>query len=588
MQQNLTSDDIAGDPTNLPIRAHEIIEDAMRDHLSGIDDEGSGAAYAETYADTQVDKVVLGELASLIDARSPGLVETADSSSPPSTRRCARSSGASGSRSPGTPSPTASRSTPRSATCSRPSPRSPTCSRSRRPRPDGARDRAPVRYPPAPLAATPRMTEHPRTPAAAISSGARRRRGRHRGRRERTARRGPRGRGRGEPPPPATADSYPFHGANQSGVLTPGPAASRPSPASPPSTRPRRNKAELAELMQTITARARFLTAGGVPENLGISQPPSDSDVLGPVVPADGLTVTLGLGASLFDERYGLASLKPSKLKPMTIFPNDSPEPAWMHGDLMIQLCANHPDTIHHAIRDLAKHTRGGMQLRWKIEGYGTPPRPSGTPRNLLGFKDGTANPTGELARTWCGPRPASPRGRQRRHLVVRLIRMLVEFWDRVSINEQEGMFGRRRDSGAPLDGNNEFDTPDYSADPNGNVIPLDSHIRLANPRTSQTANQRLIRRSYNYDLGIDQNGDIQAGHIFVAYNQDLERQFETVQRRLIGEPLIDYVQPFGGGYFYAVPGVATPTTGTPAGCSRRVPGHGGLPAGRGRRPALA
>jgi high-affinity iron transporter len=79
VQQNLTSDDIAGDPTNLPIRAHEIIEDAMRDHLSGIDDEGSGAAYAETYADTQVDKVVLGELGSLIDARSPGLVATADS-----------------------------------------------------------------------------------------------------------------------------------------------------------------------------------------------------------------------------------------------------------------------------------------------------------------------------------------------------------------------------------------------------------------------------------------------------------------------------------------------------------------------------
>ena len=74
MQKNLTSDDIAGDPTNLPLRAHEIIEDAIRDHLSGIDDEGAGAAYAMTYADTQVDKIVLAELASLIDARSPGLV----------------------------------------------------------------------------------------------------------------------------------------------------------------------------------------------------------------------------------------------------------------------------------------------------------------------------------------------------------------------------------------------------------------------------------------------------------------------------------------------------------------------------------
>ena len=151
VQKNLTSDDIAGDPTNLPIRAHEILEDALRDHLSGIDDEGAGAAYAETYADTQVDQVVLGELAPLIDARSPGLVATAD------TQLAALDQALDAAKVDGRwlslpppRSPTASRSTPRSARCSRPSPRSPTCSRSRRPRPDGARGyrvRLLTRYP---------------------------------------------------------------------------------------------------------------------------------------------------------------------------------------------------------------------------------------------------------------------------------------------------------------------------------------------------------------------------------------------------------------------------------------------------------
>jgi deferrochelatase/peroxidase EfeB len=356
---------------------------------------------------------------------------------------------------------------------------------------------------------------------------------------------------------PAEA-SYPFHGTHQAGVLTPGPADKQAFACFAAFDATAGGRAALAGLMHTLTGRARFLTSGGTPPDLGVGHPPSDSDVLGPAVPADGLTVTVSVGSSLFDGRYGLGALRPGKLTPMRAFPNDTPDPAWLHGDLLLQLCAHHPDTVHHAIRDITRHTRGAMQLRWKMAGYNSPPRPSGTSRNLLGFKDGTANPTGGLAGSlaWVDD-PAEPAWAQGgSYQVVRLIRMLVEFWDRVSINEQEGMFGRRRDSGAPLDGNGEFDAPDYAADPKGNVIPLDAHIRLANPRTPATARQRIVRRSYNYDLGVDLNGNLQAGHIFVAYQQDVRRQFETIQERLIDEPLVDYVQPFGGGYFYTLPGV--------------------------------
>jgi deferrochelatase/peroxidase EfeB len=357
---------------------------------------------------------------------------------------------------------------------------------------------------------------------------------------------------------PVTHAAYPFHGPHQAGVLMPGPADKQAFACVAAFDCTATNRPDLALLMYELTDRAWFLTTGGTPPDLGPGQPPSDSDVLGPVVAADGLTVTLSVGSSLFDERYGLANRKPLRLTPMSPFPNDFLEPAVLHGDLLLQLCANHPDTVHHAIRDITKHTRGSMQLRWKMEGYASPPRPSGTPRNLLGFKDGTANPTGALASSlvWVDD-PAEPAWAQGgSYQVVRLIRMLVEFWDRVSINEQQNMFGRRRDSGAPLDGTREFDTPDYATDPHGYVIPLDSHIRLANPRTRATANQRIVRRSYNYDLGTDENGNLQAGHIFIAYQQDIQRQFETIQKRLINEPLVDYVQPFGGGYFFTLPGV--------------------------------
>ena len=354
------------------------------------------------------------------------------------------------------------------------------------------------------------------------------------------------------------AASYPFHGYSQSGVLTPGPAKKQAFTGVAAFDVTAGGSDGLASLLRTITARARFLTFGGTPPNLGASQPPSDSEVLGPYVPADGLTVTVSAGWTLFDGRFGLSDVQPNKLSRMPIFPNDSPEDAWLDGDLLVQVCANHPDTVHHAIRDITHQASGGMNLRWKIEGYASPPRPSGTGRNLLGFKDGTANPTGGDASNlvWVND-PAEPAWTHGgSYLVVRLIRMLLQSWDGVSLNQQQKIMGRYKNNGAPLDGRGEFDAPNYQADPNGNVIPLDAHMRLANPNTPQTDNQRLIRRSYNFDLGIDDNGNLNAGHIFIAYQQDVQRQFATVQQRLVDEPLADFVQPFGGGYFFTLPGI--------------------------------
>jgi deferrochelatase/peroxidase EfeB len=365
-----------------------------------------------------------------------------------------------------------------------------------------------------------------------------------------------------EPAATAPAKPIPFEGAHQAGITDPAPphAIFAAFDAIAPS------RTELADAIAALSDRARRLTRGyeallGAPGE----GPTPDSGILGPRVTPDGLTVTIGFGASLFDDRYGLGGRKPRVLKPMTTFPDDALVAEECHGDVMVQLCANSEQTLLNALRDLMRATRGSLAPRWKIEGFLPVSGEPGAPRNLLGFKDGTANPDRTKAAdmdryVWVARGAGEPSWTAGgTYQVVRIIRNRVEFWDRVARSEQELMIGRDKGTGAPLGHRRELDDPDFASDPKGDRIPLDAHIRLARPRTAKTEDSRILRRGFSYSRGLDMSGQLDMGLVFCCFQRDLERQFETVQRRLAGEPLVDYVVPTGGGYFFVPRGAQDP-----------------------------
>ena len=364
-----------------------------------------------------------------------------------------------------------------------------------------------------------------------------------------------------------TADHHAYHGQHQSGIVTPRPAAGMLVAFDVLAS----DREGLERLFRTLDQRIAFLMKGGPVPQVGPKLPPVDSGILGPVVTPDNLTITVSVGESLFDERFGLAGVKPRHLSRMVGFPNDALDPAQCHGDLSLQICANTADTHIHALRDIVKNLPDLLLVRWKQEGSVPPQAPAraGQPaqsaRNFLGFRDGSANPDSNDTKTmdqlvWVQPGSDEPAwAAHGSYQAVRIIRNFVERWDRTPLQEQESIIGRIKTSGAPMDGHSEAQVPDYSKDPAGKLTKLDAHIRLANPRTPQTQANLILRRPFNYSNGVNKNGQLDMGLLFICYQADLEKGFISVQTRLNGEPLEEYLKPVGGGYFFTLPGATGP-----------------------------
>jgi deferrochelatase/peroxidase EfeB len=324
------------------------------------------------------------------------------------------------------------------------------------------------------------------------------------------------------------------------------------------------NRDELRDTLRALSAETARLMSGAPYEERDPAYPPVHTGTVGNPPPPADLSVVASVGASLFDYRYGLADRKPLALEKMPFLANDRLDPERSHGDLLLTVTSAHEDVNLFALRQLTRATRGTMALHWMLDGYNRRARAArgeAGKRNLMGFIDGTSNldPSDDEVMdrcVWVQPdddEPAWTAGGT--YHVVRVIRMLVEFWDRTRLSEQESIIGRRKESGAPLDGAVETDAPDYSADADGELTPLDAHIRLANPRTAETNGDLIFRSGLSFSRGFDGDGQLDQGLAFVSFQRRLS-QFLNTQGRLAGEPLEEYIVPEGGGFYFALPGV--------------------------------
>ncbi len=377
-------------------------------------------------------------------------------------------------------------------------------------------------------------------------------------------------------PPAASAQGggtvYPFFAANQSGIVTP--AQDRLHFASYDVADISRD--ELVTLLKDWSAAAALMTQGQQAGTYGATggpydAPPDDTgEALG--LPASGLTITIGFGPSLFTnaagaDRFGIAAQRPAALVDLPHFPADMLQDELSGGDLCIQACSDDPQVAVHAIRNLSRIAFGRASIRWSQLGFGRTSSTSqaqATPRNLFGFKDGTANIKSEETdvvngQVWAAADDGAEWMAGGSYLVARKIRMTIETWDRTSLREQERVIGRTKGEGAPYSGGTEFTAPDFAALGAGDkpLIDTRSHLSVAHP--DQNSGAQLLRRGYNFVDGNDELGRLNAGLFFIAYQRDPRAQFIPIQMNLAkNDAMNEYIRHVGSGVFAVPPGAST------------------------------
>jgi deferrochelatase/peroxidase EfeB len=385
---------------------------------------------------------------------------------------------------------------------------------------------------------------------------------------------------------PAASDTEPFYGRHQSGIIT-DTQQHTVIAAFDLNTGLREHVTQVLRRWSELAAQLTSGQSATVPiydppdvvsayANTTAKSTTSDSLDIWQAGPSR-LTITIGFGRGLFShngiDRFGLADKLPPQLVDLPHFAGDQLAADQSDGDLLIHACGDDLQVVFHAIRALARVSPDIATLRWTQIGY-SPSNAAGTPRNLMGFKDGTVNsnahPPADLDATlWAGADgPAWMSGGS--YLVYRRIRITLEHWDRLGVDAQEQVIGRRKVSGAPLGSGQEFDSLDLTArdDAGALRIPDTAHVRLAARETNNGA--VIIRRAFSYNNGTTpfterwppwrQALEYDAGLLFLSYQRDPRSAFMPIFSRLsINDALNQFTTHTASAVFALPPGAAGP-----------------------------
>ncbi|GAB3696595.1 iron uptake transporter deferrochelatase/peroxidase subunit [Actinocorallia lasiicapitis] len=346
-----------------------------------------------------------------------------------------------------------------------------------------------------------------------------------------------------------------FHGEHQAGIATP--VQDRLHFAAFDVTTS--DKKAFVAMLREWTIAAEAMTSGrpagrGAVGGNPLSPPDDTGEALG--LDASRLTLTIGFGPSLFG-KFGLEGKRPKALIDLPHFAGDNLDPARSGGDLCVQACADDPQVAVHAIRNLARIGFGVVSIRWSQLGFGktssTTPEAQ-TPRNMMGFKDGTENIPGDDGRqladfVWATAEDGTDWMAGGSYLVARRIRMHIETWDRTGLGEQEDIIGRSKGEGASPGRTKEREPVVLEA------MKPDAHVRLSHP--ANNGGIKILRRGYSFTDGTDGLGRLDAGLFFLAYQRDVAKGFVQIQKNLAGDSLNEYIQHVGSGVFAIPPGVA-------------------------------